>query len=694
MNTNKNSVSSASISSRSHGRATNRSPKRQKGIASILTVILVGAAITSIALGIFHGMRYTQERQIAGHAATNVQNSLWSGVEAFRLFLLQTDKPTVSAMTGQSFSVDMGAAYGNISIRDIVLTESGGQTLVSATIVSQSNAAKASASVGVIYELQAASSCSDCVLLPATINFYDDLDVNGAMDFTGANAGDGLDINVDGVVDIQNVNLSSIGTLTSTQSVTLHSGLMDVKAVHANGTVTVSDNNLVVGSVKAKGNVTVSGGSTVTNIATNNNISVTNAGYSATMNAIGNINVSGTGTHGTLTAGGTISWTSGGDFSALNAVGDISINSPGSGGDVISESTVDCGSSSWSYTSISVNSGATSNCGGTPKVNQSESVSVMAPITDFTLDPFVVDVYQLQGHANWVFSYDTSNGGRMLVRVQNINGIADGTYMVADKDVYYPAYASYKSHLCEVPASGNTCDTLVTPNTPVCIHDQPGTSCLFYQSGQWRIDGASAAPGIMWFEGDVNMNNGVNYTTILATGNIDTGGNFKGYAVNYAGFGKVCQASAPHLTGTALGKYTSAFSNRYPTNLCDIPGGKLKELNTGNIALAAGGYEPPGSVYSGGNIELSASNEVYGSVLAGHAFETDYGDTHVYGAIVAANLNEYDTSTNLLNGSTYINLSGAPDTYNPHKMPDMSGAPGGGGGNTFESATVLWSKFL
>ena len=68
---------------KSHFKST--SLKKQSGIATILIVVLVGAAMTATALSLIHSVKSTQQKQITAHAATNAQAAAWAGVENLSL---------------------------------------------------------------------------------------------------------------------------------------------------------------------------------------------------------------------------------------------------------------------------------------------------------------------------------------------------------------------------------------------------------------------------------------------------------------------------------------------------------------------------------------------------------------------------------------------------------------------------------
>ena len=81
------------------------SPGQQRGIATILVVVLVGLALTATSLGIMHSVRSTQEKHVAVHAATHAQLGVWTGVEAFRRYIGSISAADLQALRRSSPSV-------------------------------------------------------------------------------------------------------------------------------------------------------------------------------------------------------------------------------------------------------------------------------------------------------------------------------------------------------------------------------------------------------------------------------------------------------------------------------------------------------------------------------------------------------------------------------------------------------------
>lgn len=64
-----------------------RLPKQQRGLATILIIVLAGLAITATSLGMMYAVRGAQETQISNHALVPAESKAWSGVEIMRLYL-------------------------------------------------------------------------------------------------------------------------------------------------------------------------------------------------------------------------------------------------------------------------------------------------------------------------------------------------------------------------------------------------------------------------------------------------------------------------------------------------------------------------------------------------------------------------------------------------------------------------------
>jgi hypothetical protein len=241
------------------------------------------------------------------------------------------------------------------------------------------------------------------------------------------------------------------------------------------------------------------------------------------------------------------------------------------------------------------------------------------------------------------------------------------------------------SNNCTAPAQASAhpfCNSYSASENNGCF-----TRTVLAGRDKWSIAGKSLPPGVVWFNGDLVINSGIYYNTFLATGNISTGGDLVTYAMNYSGYGPICNNQFVTSVRSA------DFADMIPTNFCKD--GKYVPNALGNIGLAAGGYDPSNTanipvktVYGGGLIDLGAGNSIYGIVLSGDILKTG-GSTKIYGYISAAGLQLSDLA-NTLSGSTLVDLKNLPEGYNPGEIPNMTDTVGGEEGN----ASVLWTRYL
>lgn len=676
--------------------------KKQQGIATILVVVLVGVAMTGAALGIVHSMKASQQKQLAAHAVTHAQASLWTGVEAFRRYLGTLDDAGVLALANETkLDIGMSAIYGELSAEAFAIEDVGNSTYrISTTIVSRHTAAKASSALGIVFEVNM-DDCPDCTNLSGSIDFYDDLDIGGQIIF---NMPDGSrpDLNVDGSISMSNVSITQLGRVNSTSSVYLNSAVV-ADEIYANDDVTL-DQSATAGKVSTLGDFKTGGGGYTSIVWANGNVNYGSSGkdsngYTSTaINAIGNITIT-DGWHDLIKAGGTLAMSTSHTVDDAQSVGDASFSQWGIFTSIKSEGNVTCVSTAYDRPSTIQANGTFSNCPASKVSNPTPAIdiAVMSPLTAYSMQQFVVDVWKLKSKANFVFEWDTVNQATK-VTLYNIAGVADGSeYYVGDA-------TGKKSHLCKVvPSSkGNksTCPDAEATDIALCLGFTINNSCISYSTPdqRWTVEGTAAAPGVMWFDGNLLLSSGMNYTTVLATGDVTTAGNLKVKSVNYSGYQPICAGNAPDIVDGQYPLHTNyrdLFSNQYPTNLCDSSGGTYKPEAVGNIAVAAGGYDPSlANVYDGGNISLDAANDIYGSVLAGSILNTK-GSTTVHGYITSAALSPTDkiSMNNDLGGSTTIDLMNLPSSYNPTQIPDMSDQAGQNN-QSGERSKVLWSRYL
>lgn len=640
------------------------SPHSQRGIATILIVVLIGVALTATAMSIMHSIRSTQEKHIAVHAATNAQVGAWAGVEAFRRYLATLDGATLDTGLPAEMSLTLGTggdSYGSMAVKDVFVTDAGDSYRVKATIINTLDAARASAAVGVVYEVGKVDDSSNSVTLTAALDFYDDLILTGGLEFL--DDGEPLVINVDGDILMTSVSAPGISHINATGQIKLGSSV-DIHTVHSNDIV-ILEQGAKVNSVKTTKTVETSGGAGANYIQANGNVTLGGKG-SIKVESLGNIVVNAWEEHTHLNAQGNIT-VNAGPVTTAEAKGDITVTNSTVENIVVEGKLKQC--SDQSPTTLQVKDKNNIECSTLDKTTTAKTlatlgatVTVMNPVPEVTIPRTIVDVWTMKNDANFVVERIED---RTRVTVQHIRGIADGTE-------FWPH------------GNGNQFRTECgigpcTPQTLQLCHNNSGDSvCLGYSNGGWSFNNQKVVPGIFWVDGDLKLSTAAPpyINTMLATGNITTVQDFQISSVNYAGPEKVC------------------VGDHIPSNLCGESGDEYLAPNLGNIALAAGGYRSDGT-YSGGDITTGNKSIIYGIVMAGNYLNTG-GQSEIFGYVTAA-AHRGDGVKNKLDNRTVLDLTKGSEYYAPNKIPDMSAGPN----NPTPppppppvGTRVLWSKYL
>ena len=663
-------------------------PSQQRGMATILIIMLMGLALTVTALGVMYSVRTSQEQQVTVHAATHSQAGVWTAAEAVGLYLKELDKTALMAFNPEKplkFKINDNNVVAKIFPLDVDTAPHHLRAEISYT----DTAAKATSTLEVVYNITLSTGNPPPPPPPPppdggqdALTFSKNLNMSGSITVLG---GDAAIFNVDGDVNLGNASITGIKTINASGNITIGSGIK-VDNLYANGDITLTGSASVLTAASLK-DITINSGASQGILNANGNITIKN-GSVTTADALGFIKASSGGAHGAFTAGKTIE-ISNGSLSSANAVGNIDINGSLQLTTARSEGTITCPSPYWSNFSSIQAEIATKNCmGENVSAPIPVSIETMEPLTPLTLARPTVDAYQLQDAANYVFSYSSG----IQVKVKNINAISDGIYRVGKikKD-----YNNKWGYLCSVLDSNDFCKTECATITSgactgagieklhkICQGTWDGEECIKYVSNgkKWILTGQSGqtvfAPGILWFAGDLSLPLGFYRNSIIASGSITSSGSTKVSAVNYNGYQETCQ--------------NTTFPNIHPTNLCGTT--RLHSNSISNIALLAGGYV--GTTFEGGTIDLGGSTEIFGSVIAGDAPITD-GNTIIHGYVTAAGQGSSVVSP--FKGSTTIDLRNLPSGYNPGEIPDMGTTPGGGGSGDDDGETIikiLWSRYL
>ena len=688
--------------------------QKQRGLATILIILIVGISMMALSMSAVRNVKSTQQKQVAVHATAHVQPLVWTGVEVFRAYLEELSEEQLSAL--KPSSKKMAIALSSISADNASLSV----TLLEApTVIAEGEFeyyqvpvaitafdyhADASASVKAVYYVAppGGNNCVECVKLSATLDFHDNLDIEGGITVAPA-AGTQTTFNVDGDVTALHVSLTSINYLNSTGDITLSSGTF-IDELVANGSISLSG---AAGASKlfALGNVTLDAGIQVDEIKTNSDVVLKSASRAKTsIDALGTIYNASIANQGLATVGGDIliSGTAGSMKQAF-AVGNVDIAYANTSiPHIKTQGNVACPGVLWhSFTSIYAQ-GSTINCPpntvagqGTPastyeiQDNTPVTIKLMNPLGTFEMPKPIINVWTLKGYANYIF---TREGTTTKVLVKNVNGIEDGNYYVADYPQKPERY--HRDYLCKEIDDAGQCSSPASASETktICYGHSANDGCLSYDdsSEKWLFNGKSFAPGVMWFEGNLELGNGIYYNTFLATGDVDTAGGLKTSSPNFSGYSAICELNYPE-NKNELGD----FDGLYPTNLCNIADSKMIYNAIGNIAIIAGGTPPGESSYSGGNVYLGSSNTINGTILAGEHLITN-GSSVIRGYVTATSQSGKgkDGIKNSIGGSTSILLDDLPDGYYPPTTPPMipKDPDDNTGGKGFSK--IIWARYL
>ncbi len=669
-------------------------PTNQKGAASLVFVLLVSLAVLATTSYAFKTVKKTQEIGTAINAMSHAESATLTAAEAFRLYLENIDPDSIRAL-GSSIDLEMDAIYGSITAENIAVVETSPDTFqIDTTFINMHAAARSSAKLQVVYNVVSASPTPMGWPSSATVNFKGDLNINGGIELV--NNGNPVDLVVDGDIVIGGVSVTPINELRTSGKITVGSSVI-INNIFADDDVTLANTQSSV--VRTMGDFRATGSATIGSVQANGDIEIQASGRFDEISTPRNITInSGGAGQGFLLAGGKINAMSSGSIDSASAVGDILIGNWFRVSNATSMGDITCPSQHWSLTdSLSAN-GALINCPASNGSLQAISgvsniVTPPAEITPLTLHTPTIDVWSLRDDVNY-FVEPTGNN-KIKVTVKSVNGLIDDTeYTLAE---FSGSGAPYKDYLCANATTSGRCTDPSPPTLPLCFGQSLYNDCIRYNNGTntFTVNPNQTAPGVMFFDGNLSLGNGHSITTILASGNITTSGQFQHWAANRGGYSKVCQAEASHAVNSVQSRYTEAYSTHYPSNLCDIANSTYIPTNTANIGLAAGGVNPdpsvnPQGVYSGGDIDLGASTDIVGAVLAGNILSTT-GQVVIQGLVSAGAFGDENSGSNSFGNSTTIDFSDN-GYYNSLDVPDMGEATPAGPAVT--TASIVWSRPL
>lgn len=696
----------------------------QHGMTTTLLLLLVGLTLTVMVLGTTAYLRQQQASTVSNHAQTQAQLKVWTGAELVRQYLQQVQTQGQWAqLMGVAYPQTLtlqGEGVDGVIQAQLLRVDPSAKTITAQVtgITAPDSPAEARVMLEVVYSLEGGTGTDGgntgggdgtAPQQPNNVvTFSRNLRLGGSINvLQDASAAKDYEIAVLGDVSTGGNSITGVKKITSTGSIRIGSG-SSFEELHANcdvyidGSVTANTiaarrNACVLGGAKVPGSLRANGSAKLMGSASANGAVYARAnatdvaacaapGFRPSNNSaeaetcaaptVLGVDLTG-GSAGAQSVDtlGNVSIASGAIY-ALKALGDLLVSSSAS---------------------------VVGFVGGTvrkPDWNQNVNVKPLAGALEVGVVPKVelakatFNANTVRAQANYVFFVDSNNSKKVTVR--GVSGIVDGEYFLAD-------YAGpYRDRLCTritgVGANARCADGTAERSITVCKGYSTSNNCFAYNTSSrtWSINGVSAAQGVAWFEGNLEVGNGVYYNTFIASGNITTAGSTKVYAPNYAGYsGRVAGVQyAP--TGICQNEH---FPQLYPIDLCDMARQQYVESGIGglgNYAMMAGSRSDDRfddlASYVGGNVTVGASVELFGSVQAGNEF-TSGGSTTVHGYVAALALGT--ARQNSMGGSTTFDLRNLPKTLNPGGGKSVE--PGGGGkdpGAADAQVRVKWSRYL
>lgn len=170
--------------------------KRQRGVATLLIVLMVGLAVSVTVAATIYSLRGTQSQQLTTHSATAAQAAAWRGVEALRLYLLQVETNVWPGWVGNDAKPVTGLEALGVRAATVTSVEAAGSDRyrVSAQVTGTAGVGNAltTATVEVVYDVVPGSGAPGlppvCASMPkAPMVFNGNLDYSGGkLDVTNA----------------------------------------------------------------------------------------------------------------------------------------------------------------------------------------------------------------------------------------------------------------------------------------------------------------------------------------------------------------------------------------------------------------------------------------------------------------------------------------------------------------------------
>ncbi|KHK48903.1 hypothetical protein PI87_27470, partial [Ralstonia sp. A12] len=295
---------------------------RQRGVAAIQMVLIVGMALSVAAMGAMHYIGSTQDVSQSTHALTQAQMKARNGVDAFRQYLYQVSGTSQVPTAGSAIALSgLNGISGTVTQVQANTSGCPSGTQVTANLTGTSGGANST--VQSVYCVGSAPSST--VTLPNLITINGNLQLTGSVQANGGTTGS--------TSFLVNGNISSSGSiggfnlLYATGTITLNGGA-SANTISAQGDVNINATGNYV-TVNSMQNVTLSSRVSVVTVNSNGLTNLKTSSSATTVNAIGGVTLGEWAKATTVNTDVDVQ-SGGGQISTLNAQGSFTETNDGS----------------------------------------------------------------------------------------------------------------------------------------------------------------------------------------------------------------------------------------------------------------------------------------------------------------------------------------------------------------------------
>lgn len=267
-------------------------PRPQRGIATVLIMLLVGLSLTAAVLGTASYIRDQQSQDVAAHAQTQAQMKAWTGAELVRQYLQQLQEGgQLAALYAKTapFALTLAGSGITDAVQARVTALDGAAGTLTARITgiaASGSPAEARATLEVVYGAGTGASGAggDCgALVRASSVLRGDVTISGGMtSFTSNGRYD--DLAIDGALTIRNASEAKISGCAK-GDIDLSGGGID-----ANAALRSQNGTIKIGSMSPPENATLWGRAIDIGNSGNGSYAALKAGaYQANVIAAGNV---------------------------------------------------------------------------------------------------------------------------------------------------------------------------------------------------------------------------------------------------------------------------------------------------------------------------------------------------------------------------------------------------------------------